>query len=112
MNEKAVSRLYLWATQKATSRKAPFWLGLLFFLELILFIPLDAVLMFFCLQNRTKIFLYVAIAAIASLASGIVGYLLGHFLWDLIGPYVVPNLISIKSFDRVSLQLQAYENWS
>lgn len=112
MNERQPSRLYSWAIQKATSPKAPFWICLLFSLELVLFMPLDAILMFFCLQNRSRIFLYTAIATIASLASGLVGYLLGHFLWDLIGSYVVPHFISTASFDKVSSQFQTYENWA
>src|SRR6187431_3120562 len=84
MNEKTPTPLYSWALQKATSPKAPLWIGLLFALELFLFIPLDAILMFFCLQNRSRIFLYASIATIASLVSGLIGYFLGHFLWDLI----------------------------
>jgi membrane protein YqaA with SNARE-associated domain len=112
MNEKPPSRLYLWAIQKASSPKAPLWIGLLFVLELFLFIPLDAILMFFCLQNRSRIFLYASIATIASLASGLIGYLLGHFLWDLIGPYVVPHVITTASFDKISSQFQSYENWA
>ncbi len=112
MNEKRPSKLYSWAIQKATSPRAPLWIGLLFSLELFLFIPLDAILMFFCLQNRSKIFQYVAIASIASLVSGLAGYLAGHFLWDLIGSYVVPHFISTASFDKVSFQFQTYEKWA
>ena len=112
MNAKPPSKLYTWAIQKANSPKAPLWIGLLFFLEIALFIPLDAILMFFCLQNRSKIFLYVAIASVASLASGLIGYILGHFLWDLIGSYVVPHLLSTASFDKTSAHFQMYENWA
>jgi membrane protein YqaA with SNARE-associated domain len=110
--EKQHSRFYRWALQKAHSSKAPLWIGLLFFMELVLFVPLDAILMFFCLQNRNKIFLYVGIAAIASILSGLIGYLVGHFLWDLIGSYIVPHLISHSSFGRISYQLQTYEHWT
>jgi len=108
----STTRLYNWAMQKANSEKAPFWIALLFALELVLFIPLDAVLMFFCLQNRKNIFLYVGIAAIASTLSGLIGYLLGHFLWDLIGSYVVPHFISTAFFNKISLQFQHYEVWA
>ena len=106
------SKLYNWAIQKAESTKAPYWIGLLFFLEIILFIPLDAVLMFFCLQHQKKIYLYVAIATLASTLSGLIGYLLGFWLWDWIGPYVVPYLISTTSFDRISNHFQLYESWA
>jgi membrane protein YqaA with SNARE-associated domain len=112
MNEKTPTPLYSWALQKATSPKAPLWIGLLFALELFLFIPLDAILMFFCLQNRSRIFLYASIATIASLVSGLIGYFLGHFLWDLISSYVVPHLISNAAFERISSQFQNYENWA
>jgi membrane protein YqaA with SNARE-associated domain len=108
----STARLYNWAMEKAESEKAPWWIALLFVLELFLFIPLDAVLMFFCLQNRKNIFLYVAIAALASTISGLVGYLLGHFLWDLVGPYIVPHLISTAYFDKLSIHFQQYEVWA
>ena len=104
------TKLYKWAIQKAESSKAPFWIGLLFFLEIFLFIPLDAVLIFFCLRKPGKTFLYVAIATLASTLSGSIGYLLGHFLWDLINPYIVPHLISAGSFARISYHFQEYEN--
>lgn len=108
----STTKFYNWAQQKASSTKAPFWLAFLFSLELVLFIPLDALLMFFCLQKRSHIFLYVMIATIASTVSGLIGYLLGHFLWDLIGGWVVPHLIAAGTFDRLSGHFQLYENWA
>jgi membrane protein YqaA with SNARE-associated domain len=108
----STTKLYNWAIHKASSTKAPLWLGLLFALELFLFIPLDAILMFFCLQKRNNIFLYMMIATLASTISGLVGYLLGHFLWDLIGNWVVPHVISTGTFERLSGHMVQYENWA
>jgi len=108
----STTKLYNWATQKANSTRSPLWIGLLFFLELVLFIPLDTVLVFFCLQNSRKTFLYIFIAAIASTLSGAIGYLLGHFLWDVIGSYIVPCLISAPLFAKISSHFQLYENWA
>ncbi len=108
----STAKLYNWALQKANSTKAPLWIALLFSLELVLFVPLDAVLMFFCLQNRNRSFLYVGIAALASTLSALAGYLLGHFLWDLIGPYIVPHLIPSSTFARVAQHFQEYESWA
>jgi len=105
-------RIYQWAIQRTESRRAPLWMALIFLLELILVIPLDMILVFFCLQKREWIFLYVMIAALASTISGLGGYLLGHFLWDLIGPYIVPNLISATAFDHFAVHYQNYENWA
>lgn len=105
------AKLYTWATEKAISPKAPLWIALIFSLELVLILPLDAVLMFFCLQTPRKSFLYAAIAAVSSLASAIAGYLLGHFLWDLIGDFVVPNLVSTSFFNKILGNFQVYEGW-
>ncbi len=110
--KQSTTKLYNWAIQKASSTKAPLWLALLFGLELALFIPLDAVLMFFCLQKRRNIFLYIWIATLASTLSGLIGYLLGHFLWDLIGAWVVPHLISTATFSSLASHFHQYENWA
>ncbi|MGB7979118.1 MAG: VTT domain-containing protein [Chlamydiales bacterium] len=110
--KQGTAKIYHWGLEKASSNKAPLWLALLFGLEIALFIPLDAVLIFFCLQKRSHIFLYVSIATIASTISGLAGYLLGHFLWDLIGGWVVPHLISASAFERVSGHMQQYEHWA
>lgn len=108
----ATTKIYNWATEKASSSKAPLWLALLFSLEIFLLLPLDAVMIFFCLQNPRKTFLYIFIAAIMSTFSAVIGYFLGHFLWDLISPYVIPYLISASFFERVSNHLQAYTSWA
>ena len=108
--KKSTTRLYSWATNKASSEKASLWLGLLFCLEFFLFIPLDAVLIFFCLQRRHQIFSLVLIATLASALSGILGYGLGHFVWHLIHAWIVPYLISTASFESISQHLIAYEN--
>lgn len=106
------TKLYNWAQGKASSKRAPLWLATLFGLELFLLIPLDAVMAFFCLQKRSNIFLYIMIASVASTISGLIGYLLGHFLWDLVGGWVVPHLISPSSFERMSSHILQYENWA
>jgi membrane protein YqaA with SNARE-associated domain len=107
-----MSGLYTWAIEKASSPKAPYWIGLIFFLEIFLFLPLDAILMFFCLQNRKNTWFYVAIAAFTSTLSGLIGYFVGHFLWDLTGSYIVPHLISTSSFESLAHHFQAYEKWA
>lgn len=49
------------------------------------------------------------IATIGSTLSGLIGYLFGHFLWDLISNWVVPHLISAATFAQFSAQLDRYE---
>lgn len=106
------SKIYLWAIQKANSSKAPFWIGLLFLLEIILFIPLDPILLFFFLQNRSKIFIYTIVAAVASVCSSLIGYLAGHFLWHLLENWIIPHLISQSHFLNLSTHLEYYQHWA
>ena len=105
-------RLYQWALERTASKRAPVWIGLIFLLELVLVVPLDTILVFFCLQKRQWIFLYILITSLASTVSGLCGYLLGHFLWDVIGPYIVPHLISPASFEHFAVHYQNFENWA
>lgn len=106
------TKIYDWATEKASSSYAPLWIGVLFFLELFLFIPLDAILLFFCLHNPKKTFIYILTGAIASTLSATIGYTIGHFLWDLVGSYIIPNFIAKITFDRISTHFQLYESWT
>lgn len=112
MIKAGTEKLYKWATIKANSSKSPLWIGLICFLEIFLLIPIDTFLIFFCLQNPKKTFLYVVIAAIASTLSGVIGYLFGLFLWDMIGPYIVPHIIATATFNSISGHFHVYEHWA
>lgn len=105
---KTTTKLYNWATQKASSPHARWWITLLFALELVLLIPLDAVMVFFCLHDRRAIPIYILIGALASTFSALIGYSIGYFLWELVGPYVVPHLISHHLFEQFSCHCQNY----
>jgi membrane protein YqaA with SNARE-associated domain len=97
---------------KASSPKAPLWMGLIFLSEIFLIIPLDAILLFFTSQHRNKIISYVLIATLGSLGSGLIGYFIGDFLWDWLEPYVIPNLISAALFNKLSCHFREYEHWT
>ena len=62
--------------------------------------------------SMIKTFIYILTGAIASTLSATIGYLIGHFLWDLVGSYIVPNFIAKISFDRISDHFQLYESWT
>lgn len=103
-------KVYDWACQKVHAPFATMWLGGLFLCELVLFIPLDALLMLFCLQKRERSFHFATISALASTISGIAGYLLGLLLWDTIGPYIIGPVISEEFFNRMSHHYSEYES--
>lgn len=98
---KTSRKIYDWAAQKARSKNSVLWLGIVYLLELVFFLPLDALLMLFCMENPSKRYLYALVAATASVLCGFIGYLLGLFLWDAIGPVVIGHLVSPDFFNRL-----------
>ncbi len=104
--------IYDWAAAKANSRFSHFWLGMVFVLELVLFIPFDAVLVLFCLENPSRRYVYATFAALASVFTGLVGFLIGHLAWDLVGPWVLDRFVSQSFFDNLCLHYQNYQNWA
>lgn len=105
-------KLYDWASRKAQSRFSALWLGLIFFLEMVFFLPLDAILLLFCLENPSQKYRYSLVATSASVASSLVGYLLGFALWEAINPYVLDHLISTSFFERISFNYQQYQHFA
>lgn len=109
---KFARKIYDWASGKAHSPYSALWLGLVFLLEMVLFLPFDALLMLFCWENQKKRFLYALVATVASAISGLIGYCLGHLLWDTVGSLIVGHLISADFFYRMVGQYQLYESWA
>jgi membrane protein YqaA with SNARE-associated domain len=105
----ATRRVYDWACQKAYSPRAPLWLAFIFFLEMFLFLPMDALLMLFCLHNPERRFVYAFVATLSSLIIGLIGYALGCFLWDSIGNFVITHVVSASFFNRLVEQYNAHE---
>lgn len=103
-------KIYSWASRKANSKFAGIWLTLVFFLELVFFIPMDAVLIVFCLENQSKKYMYAFIATISSVLSGISGYLLGYAAWEFLKPYILDHLISSNCFENLVYHYQIHQN--
>jgi|SRR5579862_2482292 len=94
----SAKKVYNWAASKASLPLAPLWLGIIFASELFLFLPMDALLMLFCLQNPQRRFLYASIATVVSICMACVGYGIGLLLWDSMGPFIVKHLLSENTF--------------
>jgi membrane protein YqaA with SNARE-associated domain len=88
---------------------APLWLAFIFFLEMFLFLPMDGLLMLFCMHNPERRFVYAAVATLSSLVIGIIGYAVGYLLWDSVGQFVTEHLISKDFFNRVVDQYNTHE---
>lgn len=103
-------KIYSWSAEKARSRFAGLWLGVIFFLELVFFLPMDAILLMFCLENPQKRYHYATMATIGSLACGLVGYLVGFAAWEAISPYVLDKLFSTAFFEHLSSHYQTHQH--
>lgn len=104
-----VRRIYNWACQKAYSPRAPLWLAFIFVLEMFVFLPMDALLILFCMHNPARRRMYAFVSTITSLFIGFIGYALGYWLWDAIGEFVIHYLISPSFFDRLVHHYTEYE---
>lgn len=110
--ESISKKMYDWAAKKVGAKHSSLWLGVVFLLEIFLFLPLDAILVLFCLENPQKRSLYVSIATVASTLSGILGFFLGLLAWDFLNPYVIGHLVSADFFNRICEHYTQYQSWA
>lgn len=109
-----LKKLYDYLAQKVHSPYATPILGLLFFIEALFFIPVDPILIMYCIEKRNKAFLYAAVATVCSVLGGMTGYALGWWLWEYAGeqilnaPYV-SYVIPKPTFYYLCQQYQTYE---
>lgn len=109
---KVIRKTYDWMGNKVESKHALFWLSILFFVEAIFFLPVDPLLVLFCVQNNKKAFLYATIATISSICGGIAGYLIGSLMWQSVGIKMVSWIISEATFNSAVLKYKLYQNWA
>lgn len=96
-------RVLLWARHRHAER----YLAAMSFAESSFFpIPPDFMLIPMCLAERQKSWRFATVTTVASVAGGIVGYLIGYFLIELIEPWLSsshywPAYLKARSwFDR------------
>ena len=83
--------LYHAVIRAAKAKQAPLYLSLLSFLEsfILPFPPPDVMLAPMSLATPAKALYFAGLTLIASVIGGIVGYLIGAFLFDLVQPIIV-----------------------
>ncbi|OQA00772.1 MAG: SNARE associated Golgi protein [Planctomycetes bacterium ADurb.Bin412] len=86
-------RLYNWVLHWALTPYSGWALFLLSFAESSFFpVPPDVLLAPLTLGNRKKWWKFALLCSVASVVGGVLGYLIGVFLWDLIGAWVFAHL--------------------
>ena len=102
-------RLYDWTMAKASHRHAEGWLALFAFVEASFFpIPPHPVLGLMCLAEPKKAVRFAVIATLASVAGGLLGYAIGHFLYDTVGTQLLALLGLTESFPKAACYLREY----
>lgn len=102
-------RLYDWTMAKAAHRHAAGWLALFAFVEASFFpIPPHPLLGLMCLAEPRKALRFAAIATLASVAGGLLGYAIGHFLYDAVGTQLLAALGLADSFPKAACYLREY----
>jgi len=109
---KFVRKIYDWMGAKVESAYATTWLSFLFFIEAFFFIPVDPLLIIFCVQKSKRSLYYAAVATLSSVAGGFVGYMIGSVMWNSIGLKLVSWIISEQAFHKAVLKYKLYQNWA
>lgn len=110
---KFVRRVYDWMSEKVHSPYADFWLSALFFIEASVFpIPVDPLLILYCVENNVRSFYYATLSTMSSIFGGVFGYLIGFCLWDSIGINLVNWIISEATFNQVVTKYHTYQTWA
>lgn len=97
-----LQRLYQWTMEKAASRHSRGWLAAVSFAESSFFpIPPDLLMIPMILADRKRAWSVAALATVASVVGGIAGYLIGFFLYETIGRWVIDLYHLEAQFDTL-----------
>ena len=107
-----LKKMYDWmGTQTNKSYSVPL-LAVLFFVEAIFFIPVDPLLILFCIENRKKSLYFALVATIASVIGGACAYLIGWKFWDLFGKKLISMICTQETFENIRNRYEIYESWA
>ncbi len=102
-------KLYDWTMEKAAHRNAVWWLALFAFVEASFFpIPPHPLLGLMCLAEPKKALRFAAVATIASVLGGLLGYAIGYALYDTIGQQLLAALGMTESFPKAACYLREF----
>jgi membrane protein YqaA with SNARE-associated domain len=102
-------RMYDWTLEKAAHPHAAAWLALFSFLEASFFpVPPHPLLGLMCLAEPKKAIRFAAIATVASVAGGLLGYAIGWGLYDTVGTELLAWLGMTESFPVAACYLREY----
>lgn len=102
-------RLYNWTMAKAAEPRAEWWLAAFSFVEASFFpVPPHPLLGIMCLAEPKKAIRFAVIATLASVLGGLLGYAIGHLLYDSVGTQLLALLGLSESFPKAACYLREY----
>lgn len=102
-------KLYDWTMGKAAHPHAEWWLAMFSFVEASFFpIPPHPLLGLMCLAEPKKAVRFAAIATVASVVGGMLGYAIGWGLYDTVGTQLLAWLGMTESFPVAACYLREY----
>lgn len=104
-----IRALYDWTLALASHRHATWALAIVAFVESSIFpIPPDILLIPMIVARPARAFLLASICTLASVLGGLAGYLIGAFLFDVVG---MPVLTFYGMTDKFEIFRQTYNDW-
>ena len=102
-------RLYNWTMAKAAHPHATWWLAAFAFMEASFFpVPPHPLLGLMCLAEPKKAIRFAAIATLASVAGGLLGYAIGALAYEAFSEALLRALGLAESFPKAACYLRAY----
>ncbi len=102
-------KLYDWTLEKAAHPHAVWWLAMFSFIEASFFpVPPHPLLGLMCLAEPRKALKFAAVATVASVLGGLLGYAIGWGLYDTVGQDLLRWLGLSESFPTAACYLREY----
>jgi membrane protein YqaA with SNARE-associated domain len=102
-----LKRLYNWVLSWAETRYGVPALSIVAFLESSLFpLPPDPLLIALCIGAPSRSLWFATVCSIASVLGGLLGYLIGWGVWEIVSDFFFKYVFSIDSFLYVSKKYQ------
>jgi membrane protein YqaA with SNARE-associated domain len=100
-----LKKLYDWVIHWAETKYGVPVMAFVSFIESSVFpIPPDPLLMALGLSKPNKAILYAIICSVASIAGGLVGYLIGWTIWEIVSEFFLTYLFSVDAFNYVGIK--------
>lgn len=112
MSSSMFRNLYDWMMRLAGSKQAaPALFGVSFIESSFFPIPPDVMLIPMCIAERARAWFYAAVATVGSVLGGALGYVIGYFLFDVVGQPILDLYGYAAKFEHFASQYNDYGFW-